>query len=69
MLSVAKAGVDQGVGAMLELLRQRVQAVPDQLSVLVVAQRVDSGLGVVQVLAGAVEVAELAVAVSEVEVQ
>jgi hypothetical protein len=51
-----------------QLPRQRVQAVPDQLSVLVVAERVDSGSGVVQMLAGAVEVAELAVAVSEVEV-
>jgi hypothetical protein len=54
-----------------QLLRQGVQAVPDELSVLVVAECVDAGSGVVQVVAGAVEVevAEFAVAVSEVEVQ
>lgn len=52
-----------------QLLRQPGQAISDQLSVLVVAERADSGPGAVQVLAGAVEIADLPVAIREVEVQ
>ncbi|WP_158510583.1 hypothetical protein [Actinoplanes friuliensis] len=51
------------------MLGEPVQAVADQLSVLVVAERADPGSGVLQVFAGVLEVADLSVAVREVEVQ
>ena len=52
-----------------QLLPQPVQASLDQLPVFVVANRADPSLRAVQVLARTVEIAELAVTLSQVEVQ
>jgi hypothetical protein len=52
-----------------QLLRQPVQASRDQLPVLVIAKRADPSLRAMQVLARPVEIAERAVALSQVEVQ
>jgi hypothetical protein len=53
----------------LQLVRQTVETSPDHLPVPVVVQRTDRSVAAVQVLAGAVEITELAIALGEVQVQ
>src|SRR4051794_38616353 len=52
-----------------QLLRQPIQAALDQPSVLVIAKRADPSLRTLEVLPGAAEITELAIALSQVEVQ
>jgi hypothetical protein len=63
--AVASAGLLLGG----QLLRQPIQAALDQLRVLVIAKRADRRLRTLEVLAGTAEIAELAAALTQVEVQ